>query len=279
MSKKQLKNANLDLEEISESSIFNNKYYSGKDEKYGIIYNNLDYILKVPVGDYGVHKLCAEYIASHIYKEIGVPAQESEFIKFNGDICLIIKDFLNKGERYIPLGSIIEEQYDIISGDTTYSYENFCRIVMKDKRIADKDNVIHKFWIIFIVDFLIANRGRNASNLGFIIKDNKFYFAPVFDNASSFLVQIHDIDNDNLEVPKAKISFDGQSISNYNIIKQNKYEGCRKAVLYILQKFDLKSIEHALNKISSIDDEIGKRFRFILKKRLDVLTELSKEII
>ena len=146
--------------------IFNNLFYSGRDEKYGVSICGKNYLLKPIKGRWGLAKMMSELTASVVYKQLELPVQNVSLIKWNNAEAILI-----------------EENFDKY-GDTSYSYENIRHTLLTYKYIENGQECLKAFWDMFVVDFLIGGGGRNASNWGFIGHKGRLSPAPVFDSST-----------------------------------------------------------------------------------------------
>lgn len=216
----------------------NNRFYSGRDEKYGVTVNGRNFILKPVKGKWGKAKMMSELAASIVYKQLELPVQNVTLTKWNEEIAVLIEDFIQEGHFFVPFASLIEEHFDS-GGDTSYSYENIKSILLTHSRIGNGKQCLKAFWNMFLVDYLIGGGGRNASNWGFIGCEGILSPAPVFDSSSSFYYK--DYAGKSFCPPGTatppRMTFEGTICERIDIIASGKYPECTESAQYILQKF------------------------------------------
>ncbi|MBD5515206.1 MAG: hypothetical protein HDR06_11365 [Lachnospiraceae bacterium] len=254
--------------DVTEKIIFNNKFYSGKAEKYGVIMYGANYILKKEAGKDQLYKLCAEYFAAILGQSINVSIQKVLFCWYKGKPALMIEDFLMPGDEFVPLGGILEEQKDLEEEKSKYTYDNFLDIVYSNVRIVEKEETIKKFWLMLILDFLISNKARNASNIGFIKRRGVIRLAPVFDNSSGFCfdqsVDMH-------------MLFQGKKQSRLDILKHFESDEKMYAINYFKENLSEKLLDSLLREIKEIDPFVEEVFRKIVFERFTSIISLGED--
>lgn len=228
---------------------FNNRFYSGRDKKYGVTENGKNFILKPIKEKWGMTKILSELTASIVYKQLGLPVQNVTLTEWNNEPVILIEDFICEGTYFVPFSSLIEEQMDS-EGDTSYSYENIKSTLSTHSSIANGKQCLKAFWDMFLVDYLIGACGRNASNWGFIGYEGKLFPAPVFDNSSSFYYK--DFSDGPFCPPGTatppQMTFDGAICERIDVIASGKYQECTESALYIRKNFSSgKILEMLIN--------------------------------
>lgn len=66
--------------------------------------------------------------------------------------------------------------------DLHYMYRN-----LSSEELLLRFNFVESFYNMLIADFLVVQRDRHGGNIEILIKDDDYYFAPLFDNGLSFL--------------------------------------------------------------------------------------------
>ena len=257
--------------------VFNNKFYSGKDEKYGVTIEKGDYILKPAKDGSGSAKIMSEFAASIVYKQLNIPVQNVMLTTWNKCPAVLIKDFLPLEHYFVPFAALIEENFDK-GGDTFYSYENIRYTLLTHKSIENGKEALKAFWDMFLVDFLIGSGGRNASNWGFIGHRGKLSPAPVFDSASSFYYKDYSI---NGFVPPGnaippRMTFNGKICERIDVIGSFEYRECTDSALYVMERFSEECVLEALIR-GGMEKAIATNwFIEILKYNYQRLEELMK---
>ena len=256
---------------------FNNKFYSGRDEKYGVTIDNVDYILKPVRGKWGLAKMLSEYTASVVYQQLELPVQKVQLITWKGTSAVLIQDFLPPKHYFVPFASLIEENFDK-GGDTSYSYENIKSILLTDKRIRSSQEMFDHFWNMYVVDFLIGGGGRNASNWGFIGYRGMLSPAPVFDSSSSFYYKNYcgKMFCAPGDATPPRMTFNGEIKERIDLISSKEYAECSEAAKRILSKISVDEITTRLH-ASEMDRYIADNwFVKIIRYNLNRLVEVFK---
>lgn len=217
---------------------FNNRFYSGRDEKYGVTLDGRNYILKPVKGKWGMAKMMSELAASIVYKQLELPVQNVTLTEWNNAPAVLIEDFLCDGQYFVPFASLIEENFDK-EGDTSYSYENIYSVLMTHDHIKNRNKCLKAFWDMFLVDFLIGGGGRNASNWGFIGYEGELLPAPVFDSSSSFYYK--DYSGVPFSPPGTatppRMTFAGKICERIDVIASKRYPECTVSAQYVHKKY------------------------------------------
>ncbi len=139
----------------------------------------------------------SEYIGSHIYKILGIDAQETALGIRNGKLVVACKDFCAKEgalrefrklkNAYGPMLSMALEEH-------IYSRSEKQFIPLETMMIHFKYNPVlrlvpdiqQRFWEQFIVDMLIGNNDRNGGSWGVLYEGGKYRPAPVYGNSAAF---------------------------------------------------------------------------------------------
>ena len=253
--------------------IFNNLFYSGRDEKYGVSICGKNYLLKPIKGRWGLAKMMSELTASVVYKQLELPVQNVSLIKWNNAEAILIEDFLNKDYYFVPFASLIEENFDKY-GDTSYSYENIRHTLLTYKYIENGQECLKAFWDMFVVDFLIGGGGRNASNWGFIGHKGRLSPAPVFDSSSSFYYKDYSESGfaEPGDITLPRMTFGGKICTRIDVISSHRYKECSDSVQYAIEHFSVEEISEMLLQTGMKKDMAEKWFIPILKynfKRLE----------
>lgn len=253
---------NLDHVEI------NDETYGGMaGAKLGITIDGQNYLLKFPnnlkeeMEKFGIsysNSPSSEYLGSHIYSMLGIPTHETFLGKRGNHIVVICKDFRRADERLQEFkeikttseaGVIIDDPH--VSDGMGTNLDDILKLIENHRIFRDmRDEVMERFWDMFVIDALISNFDRNNGNWG-ILKDSKGNrrLAPVYDNGNSFFDKWNDSKFENeekrsLEVRKARFiqkpgiytKGSGDRINPYKLIRSMEYDGCTKAVVSLYPK-------------------------------------------
>ena len=186
-----------------------NKYF-GSEVKTTVLYENEIYMLKYPdpvrkksnALSY-MNNQYSEHIGSLIFKSCGFEVQETALgyftdIKGQKKIVVGCKDFTQDGSvlhEFSKLSSQIE-----VDGKSGHSIESVYEIIKQCRFINNGDEVINKFWDMFIMDTLIGNPDRHFDNWGLLEKNGDIKFAPVYDCGSSLAALVDDAKMEDLLV-------------------------------------------------------------------------------
>ncbi|MCQ2794669.1 MAG: HipA domain-containing protein [Bacilli bacterium] len=232
--------------------------YGGMEEKKGIIFCNKKYMLKFrrheALGDY--FNDISEYIGSRVFESIGIECQKTILGKYKNEYVVACLDFV-KDFNFTPFNDVGESSLD--DGKTYgYSYEEIEEMILKNRKLVNKEEALNKFWETYIVDALLANGDRHGRNWGYKKIDNKYYVCPVFDNGSCLfcgmldesemrLIVKGDQDEINERVYQTPLSIiknsNNRKSDYFTIINSLKYKKCNEALLKIFPKINLKEIE------------------------------------
>lgn len=270
----------------------NTRFYGGASgPKYGITIGNEDYILKFPQNirsfklefpaSYSTNAF-SEYIGSHFYEYMGIPVHKTLLGKSGKYLAVACKDFCRDDYalyEFYKLANAYMGQEEIptpskISGDKGAVLQDILEVIDSGSHLKGiRDDLIKRFWDMFVIDAIIANPDRNSGNWGIIIplKDRRMSaatLAPVFDNGNSMNAKLSDdaIVNHFTKTEKERIETHLKTASIFQKIdnqgnphKINPYVYCAKhenpdcdAALFRLRD----RIPFAIEKISLLIDNI-----------------------
>ncbi|WP_312908964.1 HipA domain-containing protein [Tissierella praeacuta] len=175
--------------------IFNK--FLGSENKKTIIYNDEIYMIKFPDPIRDKHNPLSymnnqfsEHIGCEIFKSCGIPTQETvigKYILKNGQEKIVVgcKDFTQYGSKLYEFSKLTKA---IVSDNKKYNatIENVYHVIKESEIINNKNEIINRFWDMFIIDALIGNTDRHFDNWGLLVnKTGKNLFAPIYDCGSS----------------------------------------------------------------------------------------------
>ncbi|MDO4383700.1 MAG: HipA domain-containing protein [Eubacteriales bacterium] len=261
-----------------------NRYYSGAERKKSILINGRYYLVKFRKNSREGLRFnhVSEYLGSHIFALNGIKAQETFLGKYKDEDVVVIQDFLEEDEVFIPFNGVGDSSLEQDKEKYQYSYADIIEMLEDNVKLTDVEQTIELFWDMFIIDALIANFDRHGSNWGFIKKNNQYRLAPIFDNGSSLFPQLNtdekieavlvdqeEIDKRIFEFPTSQVKYKGKKSSYYEIISSLEFEECNNALMRMVERLNFDKI-HTL--IDSIDCISGKRKEFydtILRQRYE----------
>lgn len=260
------------------------RFYSGAERKKSIIINGNPYLVKFQKNSReGLrYNHISEFLGSHIFSFLGMEAQETQLGLYGGENVVVIKDFLDEDEVFVPFNGVGDSSLEQDREKYQYSYEDIIKMLKENVKLTDVEQTMNQFWDMFVVDALIANFDRHGSNWGFIKKNNKYRLSPVFDNGSSLFPQLNTDEkisavlNDQTEIeqriykfPTSQIEYQGKKSSYYEIISSLAFEECNKALIRITEKVDLKKINKLIDATEGISDIRREYYKTILKQRFE----------
>lgn len=187
----------------------NMRFYGGASEqKYGITINDEDYILKFPQNirtlklefpaSYSTNAF-SEYIGSHLYEFMGIPAHKTLLGVSGKHIAVACKDFCQDDYflyEFSKIANAYTGQEELpspskITGDKGVILTNVLEVINGVPHLeVIREDLKKRFWDMFVIDSLIANPDRNSGNWGILVpvRDRRMTsakLAPVFDNGNS----------------------------------------------------------------------------------------------
>lgn len=171
-----------------------NKQYNGNTKKLGVVYNNIDYIVKF-AKDNDMSVYC-EYIASELLTFLGILCHKVELGLYNGEVVDIIKDFTS-GTK-LTLHSYKDTKQSSEDTDIStkeYTYDDVLYLIEHHLKLTDeyKIEAQQRFWDMFIGDAIIGNRDRHWGNWGYLSNGKIYKFAPLYDNGAGLFPGINKV--------------------------------------------------------------------------------------
>lgn len=242
--------------------------YGGSEKKKRIVYNNEIYLVKFPdpIREKNnplsyMNNQFSEYIGCKIFESIGIPVQSvllGVFREQNGKQKVVVacKDFTvpNKVLQEFAhvatsttsidrkLGNKIEDVYDVI--------DNY-------PKITQKQDIVDRFWEMFVVDALIGNKDRHLENWGFLEHSGVFEFSPIYDCGSSLHALLSDEECELLLKDSSAFKNEAYNIHscyslqgkriNYAEIFKNPPLDLERAILNVVPKISLNHIYEIVN--------------------------------
>lgn len=262
------------------------RFYSGAERKKSILINGNAYLVKFQKNSRDGLRFnhVSEFLGSHIFSMLGIETQETQLGTFGNENVVVIKDFLNEDEVFVPFNGVGDSSLEQDKEKYQYSYEDIIKMLKDNMKLTDVEQTIDLFWDMFIVDALIANFDRHGSNWGFIKKDNKYRLSPIFDNGSSLFPQLNtdekiqavlndqeEIDQRLYKFPTSQVKYQGKKSSYYDIISSLAFEECNNALVRITERVDLKKINKLIDSIENISDLRREFYKTILKERFEII--------
>ena len=271
-----------------------NKPYGGMNGcKLSVVYNGEIYMLKFPAkkpknSGLGYGNFCfSEYIGCKVYKCIGIPVQEvllGTYTLHPGEERVVVacKDFALDGKVVMDFGSLKNQIIELERGGYGTELADI-RLTIERQTAIDPVIVKERFWDMFIVDALIANRGRHNGNWGFLYDPatDSLELAPVFDCGSCLFPQL---ENEAMEralfnqeamnarvydSPLSAIKDSAGSVNYYRYISSLKDADCNAALLRITPRINIDEILKVVEETPYISDLLEQFYKTLLKDRYE----------
>ncbi len=178
-------------------------FYGGRaGQKEGVLIDGEPWIVKYPRTTRDLHgkrlpsytsSPVSEYIGSHIFASLGIPAHETRLGYRNGKIVCACKDFTFPGGRLFEFKDIKNALSDDDAGFSSVPSDGesvYLNDVLGTIEISpvlkETPGVLERFWDMFVVDAFLKNPDRNNGNWGLVMSGAGGYqLAPVYDLGSS----------------------------------------------------------------------------------------------
>ncbi|MBE3554181.1 MAG: HipA domain-containing protein, partial [Thermicanus sp.] len=161
--------------------MINDEYQlSGTRKKHWVV-NPMDekeFIFKIPRVN---GELWAEIVAFKIGEALGLKMSNYNIALRNGQLGVLSTNFVNKDvETFYEGGDLFEAKFPSFNRYRLHNYtlENIVDILKEF--YLDEEFVAIPFF-----DALIGNQDRHCDNWGLIIKGNRSFLAPIYDNGTS----------------------------------------------------------------------------------------------
>lgn len=261
-----------------------NRYYSGAERKKSILINGIPYLVKFQKNSRDGLRFnhVSEYLGSHIFSMLGVETQETFLGKYKDENVVVIRDFLEEDEVFIPFNGVGDSSLERDKEKYQYSYEDIIGMLQDNVKLTDVKQTIDLFWDMFIIDALIANFDRHGSNWGFIKKNHQYRLSPVFDNGSSLFPQLNTdeklaavladpkaIDQRIYQFPTSQVKHHGKKSSYYEIISSLAFTECNHALIRIVERIDFDKINKLIDSVEDISNKRKTFYKTILQQRYE----------
>ena len=272
-------------------------FYGGSEKKKTIIYDHKKYLVKFPdpIREKNknvsyINNAYSEYVGSNIFRLCGFNAQNTILGKY----------------KYKTKEKIVCACRDFTSDEIILQeFENLTLSINTDKKIGTEladiievisniegriqDNILIKFWDMFIIDAFIGNTDRHNGNWGFLYNksDKTMKFAPIYDNGSCLNPLLEDLELECLSEEELKnisyniyscLKMENKKIHYFEFIKSMKCIECNEALVRVFLRIDLDVIIHFIQNIEGMS-EIRKKFYIdVLRLRYQVLESVYKDL-
>lgn len=272
--------------------------YKGSEKKKTLVYENKRYLVKFPdpIREKNknvsyINNAFSEYVGSNIFKIVGFDTQNTllGIYVYNGKekiVCAcedftdknnILYEFENLALSTNPDKKIETELTDILE-------------VIEDTKVIIPNNTKEKFWDMFIIDSLIGNTDRHNGNWGFLLNKNtkEIIFAPIYDCGSCLNPMLDDINIKKLNKSEIKnlaincyscIKESGKKINYMKYINDLENTECKKALLRIFNKIDIKKINEFIDTITYMSIIRKEFYKKVISLRYEILEKVYKKIL
>jgi hypothetical protein len=275
--------------------------YKGSEKKKTLIYNDKRYLVKFPdpiieknKNISYINNAFSEYVGSNIFKIVGFETQNTLLgtytYKEKEKIVCACEDFTNSNNVLYEFENLV------LSVDPDKKIEteitDIIDVINEIKNIPDiilNENIIEKFWDMFIVDYLIGNTDRHNGNWGILVntKSKKAKFSPIYDCGSCLNPMIDDCEIKKLNETEIKnlatncyscIKENGKKI-NYTIyINSKKNKECNEAVLRMFDKIDIVKICQFINDIEGMSNIRKEFYKKIITLRYEIIEKVYNKL-
>ena len=268
--------------------------FSGAEKKFEIIIDGHRYIVKFQKNsEVGLtYNYVSEYLGSHIFQSIGIPAQETFLGTYDGKNVVVMKNFLEPEDALVAFNGVGESSLERDKELYQYSYEDITTMLMENMKSTNVTETIERFWDMFIVDALIGNFDRHGGNWGFIKRDNKYRIAPVYDNGSSLYPKLNtdekiaevlasqeEIDKRIYQFPTSHIKVKNRKSSYFEVISSLQFEACNEALKRIVPRIDLERINRIIDEIEEISELRKQFYKTMLQQRYEKILMYSYRML
>ena len=282
------------------------KMYAGANgNKISVLYNNEQYMLKFPSFAKQNKKISysnscfSEYLGCKIYEILEISVQKTILgtydVKGKRKVVVACGDFTEPGIVLQDFASLKNQMIDSERNGYGTDLSDILNTI-DEQNIVNREELLSRFWDMFVVDAFIGNWDRHNGNWGFLYdtRTDEMEIALVYDCGSCLFPQADEVimnevlkNSDELkfrvfEIPTSAIMLDGKKIRYFDFISSMQNEDCNKAVRRITPKIDMESIKEIIQETPYLS-ELQKNFYFTIlierKQRiLDFTFKLLEQI-
>ena len=268
----------------------NERIYTGSEEKFGITIDQQYYILKFQKNSENglLNNHISEHIGSSIFNLLGEEAQMTSLGYYQGRSIVICKDFNSEDETFTPFNGVGESSLERDKDLYPYTYEDITSMLIDNSKITNVNEIIEKFWNMYIIDALIGNFDRHGANWGFMKKNNIYKMAPIFDNGSSLfprrntdelmleaMVKEEVINEMTFKYPTSQIRLGKKKSSYFDVINSLEFEACNQALSRIYNRIDLTKIFKLIDLEVMLSNLQKKFYKYIIQYRFEHIIKNS----
>lgn len=266
--------------------------YSGAEAKFKVLFDNVIYMVKIPKQNETrkteisyVNSQFSEHIGSNIFRICGFNAQETELDFYTNNkgttkTVVACKDFTQDGSKlyeFLNLSKFQMNSHELRDCNIEDVYE----LINENVLLENKEEIIEKFWDMFVIDALLGNRERHLGNWGLLEKEGKLQFAPIYDCGSTLnpLINEHNVQDFISDVDKmknieynvtSKYKLNGKKIFYHEIFK-NPTEDLSKAITRTVPKINIEKISSFINLVDLLSAKNKEYLISSIKLRYDLI--------
>lgn len=269
--------------------------YRGSEKKKRIKYNGETYLVKFPdpVREKGnslsyMNNQYSEYLGCHIIDSLGIKAQDTFLATYTENekekIVVACKDMTSENTELIEISTIANA---ITSSDEKYdsNIEDVYAIIEKSEGIKNKQDIINKFWDLFVADALIGNPDRHLDNWGLLYNKitKEYEFSPVYDCGSCLnallsdemkqkcLNDLHIMKHEAYNI-NSVYRYHGKKIFYLEIFKNPPLD-LKEAIKRIVPKINIEKINSIIDNTPSITELDKNFFKEAIKIRKELIID------
>lgn len=271
--------------------------YRGSEKKKRFEYNNEIYLVKFPdpIREKGntlsyMNNQYSEYLGCHILDSLGIKTQDTFLATYTENnkkkVVVACKDLTDENTELIEISALAN---GITSSDEKYdtNIEDVYEIIEKSTMIKNKEEIINKFWDLFVADALIGNPDRHLDNFGLLYhKDKEEYeFSPVYDCGSCLNALLSEdvkqqclcddtlMKNENYNL--TSVYYMGGKRIFYSEIFKNPPKHLQEAIKRIAPKINIEKINSIIDNTPSITELDKNFFKKAIKMRKELIIDKS----
>lgn len=168
-------------------------YLDGVTQKFETEIDGERYIIKIPkTADTNTYsEIVASRCINLFSKDLDVCAHDTYLGFIDNTPVAILKNFIIHGSILKSFANVGQTSVDTELNDKQYEYSEILHIIECHKKMSciDIKKSIYQFWVMFILDAILANRDRHGGNWGFLYNTH-VRPAPIYDNGGSLFPDI-----------------------------------------------------------------------------------------
>ncbi len=213
----------------------------------------------------------SEWLGSHIYALLGIPVHETVLGFREGKVVCACKDFtwpdLTLMDFHDMKNTLSDDLWDGFENRPSDGRSLYLSDVLAGIRrlgdMVDVDEVLERFWDMFVVDAFIGNADRNNENWGFLARNGALIgLAPVYDNGNAFFnkrqaettaLRLSDdnaLDQDAIGGARScYLKDNGHPLAPLKYISSAADANCNAALLRFVERLDLAAVDDLIDSL------------------------------